>query len=142
MLHDVVRYGTAARARSLGRDDLAGKTGTTNDLVDAWFAGYQPTLTTITWIGFDQPRKLGNHETGSAAALPIWMNYMGKALQGVDEMFQQVPSGVVRVNVDPQTGLVTANGELSEYFYSENVPPLEPVAPADGSTDRNGIPLF
>jgi penicillin-binding protein 1A len=129
MLHDVVRYGTAARARSLGRTDLAGKTGTTNDLVDAWFAGYQPTLTAIAWIGFDQPRKLGNRETGSAAALPIWMNYMGAALKGVDEMFQQVPNGVVRIKVGAETGLASPDSTLSEYFYRENVPPLEPVAP-------------
>src|SRR5487761_2164401 len=71
MLHDVVRYGTGARAMSLGRKDLAGKTGTTNDLVDAWFAGYQPSLVAIAWVGFDEPRKLGNHETGAVAALPI-----------------------------------------------------------------------
>ncbi len=104
MLHDVVRYGTAARAMSLGRMDLAGKTGTTNDLVDAWFAGYQPSLVAIAWVGFDEPRKLGNHETGAVAALPIWMNYMGKALKGVDEMFQPVPDGVVSVKVNPDHG--------------------------------------
>lgn len=133
MLRDVVRYGTAARARSLGRDDLAGKTGTTNDLVDAWFAGYQPSLTAIAWIGFDQPRKLGNRETGSAAALPIWMNYMGTALKGVDKMFQRVPEGVLRVKVDPETGLASPDSTLGEYFYRENVPPLEPAASDPGS---------
>jgi len=125
MLHDVVRYGTAARAMSLGRKDLAGKTGTTNELVDAWFAGYQPTLVAIAWIGFDQPRKLGNNETGAVAALPIWMNYMGKALKGVDEMFQEVPQGVVSVNVNPDTGRPAADGKTSEYFYRENVPPVQ-----------------
>ena len=133
MMHDVVRYGTAARAMSLGRKDLAGKTGTTNDLVDAWFAGYQPTLTAIAWIGFDQPRKLGNHETGSAAALPIWINFMSNALKGVAEMFQQVPDGVVSVNVNPDTGQATSDGRLSEYFYRENVPPPQkPDAPESG----------
>ena len=131
MLHDVVRHGTAARAMSLGRDDLAGKTGTTNDLVDAWFTGYQPTLTAIAWVGFDQPRKLGNHETGAVAALPIWMNYMGKALKGVGEIFQSVPPGVVSVRVDPDTGLPDENGTLNEYFYSENVPTAPtPTLPA------------
>ncbi len=125
MLHDVVRYGTGARAMSLGRRDLAGKTGTTNDLVDAWFAGYQPTLVAIAWIGFDQPRKLGNNETGAVAALPIWMNYMGKALKGVDEMFQAAPEGVVSVNVNPDTGQPAADGKISEYFYRENVPPAQ-----------------
>jgi penicillin-binding protein 1A len=122
MLHDVVRYGTAARAMSLGRSDLAGKTGTTNDLVDAWFAGYQPTLVAISWIGFDQPRKLGNSETGSVAALPIWMSYMGKALKGVDEMYQEVPPGIVSVGINPDTGLPSADSKISEYFYRENVP--------------------
>lgn len=86
LMHDVVRYGTGARANALGRGDLSGKTGTTNDNVDAWFAGYQPTLVSIAWIGFDQPKKLGKHETGARAALPIWMGYMGDALKGVPEM--------------------------------------------------------
>ena len=122
MLHDVVRYGTAARAMSLGRKDLAGKTGTTNDLVDAWFAGYQPTLTAIAWIGFDQPRKLGNNETGGVAALPIWMSYMSKALKGVDETFQQVPEGVVSAGVNPDTGQAGGDGKTTEFFYRENVP--------------------
>jgi len=133
MLHDVVRYGTGARAMSLGRKDLAGKTGTTNDLVDAWFAGYQPTLTAIAWIGFDQPRKLGNSETGAAAALPIWMNYMVKALKGVDEMFQEVPEGVVSVKVNPDTGQVASDGKLTEYFYRENVPPAQRPAAPEGA---------
>ncbi|TSA11085.1 MAG: penicillin-binding protein 1A [Betaproteobacteria bacterium] len=132
MLHDVVRFGTAARAMSLGRKDLAGKTGTTNDLVDAWFAGYQPTLVAIAWIGFDQPRKLGNNETGSVAALPIWMNYMSKALRGVEESFQQVPEGVVSVNVNPDTGQTTGEDKLGEYFYRENVPPAQKRDAPDG----------
>ncbi|MEK7435850.1 MAG: penicillin-binding protein 1A [Pseudomonadota bacterium] len=134
MLHDVVRYGTAARAMSLGRKDLAGKTGTTNDLVDAWFAGYQPTLVAITWIGFDQPRKLGNSETGSAAALPIWMNYMSKALKGVDEMFQQLPDGVVSAKVDPDTGRASSEGKISEYFFREYLPPVQEVVAPEGVT--------
>lgn len=134
MLRDVVRYGTAARAMSLGRNDLAGKTGTTNDLVDAWFTGYQPTLVAITWVGFDQPRKLGNHETGAAAALPIWMDYMSKALKGVAEMFQSVPPGVVSVRVNAQTGLPDSDGTLSDYFYRENIPPVQkPDAPETGT---------
>ncbi|MCJ7839285.1 MAG: hypothetical protein MUP61_08765, partial [Burkholderiales bacterium] len=145
MLHDVVRHGTAARAMSLGRKDLAGKTGTTNDLVDAWFAGYQPTLTAIAWIGFDQPRKLGNTETGSAAALPIWMNYMSKALKGADEMFQQVPEGVVSVNVNPDTGEAAGDSRTSEYFYREYLPPVQKPDPPEGGAQSpmdSRIPLF
>lgn len=141
MLRDVVRYGTAARAMSLGRKDLAGKTGTTNDLVDAWFAGYQPTVVAIAWVGFDQPRKLGNNETGAVAALPIWINYMSKALNGVDEMFQPVPPGVVSVNVNPITGQAASDGTLSEYFYREYVPPVQkPDAPEDDARTPEGGP--
>ena len=134
MMHDVVRYGTAARAMSLGRKDLAGKTGTTNDLVDAWFAGYQPTLVAIAWIGFDQPRKLGNSETGSAAALPIWMNYASKALRGVAEMFQNLPEGIVSVNVNPDTGQAASDSKMTEYFYRENVPIAPKLDVPEGGT--------
>ncbi|MFN7351895.1 MAG: penicillin-binding protein 1A, partial [Burkholderiales bacterium] len=83
IMKDVTRFGTAARAASLKRTDLAGKTGTTNDAVDAWFAGYNPALVAVAWVGYDQPKNLGPRETGGAAALPIWIGYMNKALSGV-----------------------------------------------------------
>jgi penicillin-binding protein 1A len=124
MMHDVIRYGTGARAMVLGRQDLAGKTGTTNDFVDAWFNGYQPTLVAISWIGFDQPKKLGPSETGSVTALPIWMNYMAQALKGVPEMFQRVPEGVASVKVN-ENGMQAPDGR-PEYFYRENIPPVQP----------------
>ncbi len=98
MLRDVVRVGTATRAKVLKRGDLAGKTGTTNDSVDAWFAGYQPTLAAVAWVGFDQPRKLGDRETGGGLALPIWIDYMATALKGVPEEPKKVPEGVVRID--------------------------------------------
>ena len=140
MLHDVVRYGTAARAMSLGRKDLAGKTGTTNDMVDAWFAGYQPTLAAIAWIGFDQPRKLGNNETGSAAALPIWISYMSKALKGVEESFQVAPEGIASVNVNSETGQAASDGKIHEYFYRENIPaPQKQDAPESGSRSAEEV---
>jgi penicillin-binding protein 1A len=123
LLQDVVRYGTGARASSLGRSDLAGKTGTTNDYVDAWFCGYQPTLVSVAWIGFDQPKKLGRAETGARAALPIWMGYMGTALKGVPEMGADPPEGVVTVKIDPATGLQSPETGQPDYFYRENVPP-------------------
>jgi len=126
LMHDVVRYGTGARANALGRGDLSGKTGTTNDNVDAWFAGYQPTLVSIAWIGFDQPKKLGKHETGARAALPIWMGYMGDALKGVPEMGADPPEGVVTLKIDPATGMqAPENSETGqpEFFYRENMPP-------------------
>ncbi len=98
MLRDVVRVGTATRAKTLKRNDLAGKTGTTNDSVDAWFAGYQPSLAAVAWVGFDQPRKLGDRETGGGLALPIWIDYMATALKGVAEEPKQPPEGVVRID--------------------------------------------
>jgi penicillin-binding protein 1A len=129
LLQDVVRYGTGARAKALGRNDLSGKTGTTNDNVDAWFAGYQPTLVTIAWIGFDQPKKLGRNETGARAALPIWMGYMGDVLKGVPEMGADPPEGVVTVKIDPATGMQSPETGQPDYFYRENMPP-PPDTPA------------
>ncbi|RCS56591.1 penicillin-binding protein 1A [Parvibium lacunae] len=105
MMQDVVRYGTAARANSLKRTDLAGKTGTTNDSHDAWFAGYGGPYVGVAWIGYDQPKKLGDRETGGGLALPVWINYMSRALQ-------QVPM----VERKPPEGLVAIDGE---YFYAE-----------------------
>lgn len=125
MLRDVTRYGTAARASvTLKRQDLAGKTGTTNDFIDAWFNGYHPTLVGVAWIGFDQPKKLGNNETGSSAALPIWINYMNKALAGVPEMAMNIPEGVVSARVN-EAGMQSAEGKLSEFFYKESLPPVQ-----------------
>src|SRR5207245_11613096 len=109
MMHDVMRYGTGARAMVLGRQDLAGTSGTTNDYLDAWFSGYQPTLVGIAWVGFDQPNNLGPGETGSVAALPIWMGYMTRALKGAPEMVQRNPEGVVVVKVK-ENGLQSHHG--------------------------------
>jgi penicillin-binding protein 1A len=100
MMRDVVKVGTATRALSLKRSDLAGKTGTTNDSHDAWFAGYQPTVAAVAWVGYDQPRNLGEKETGGGLALPIWMNYMGKALKGVPEKQRDPPAGTVQIAND------------------------------------------
>ncbi|MEW9897158.1 penicillin-binding protein 1A [Chitinivorax sp. PXF-14] len=113
MMGDVVRRGTAAKAMTLGRKDLAGKTGTTNDQFDAWFAGYQRNLVAIVWMGYDQPKSLGSGETGGIAALPIWINYMGKALKGVPEYEPVVPEGVIARTFE------TENGGFSDYFYQE-----------------------
>ncbi len=122
LLRDVVRYGTAARASSLGRNDLAGKTGTTNDNVDAWFCGYNAALVAVAWIGYDQPRTLGNNETGSVAALPIWMAYMGKVLKGTPEATLAQPDGVISVRVNASTGLRDDIAGVPEIFYSEFPP--------------------
>ena len=123
MLQDVVRRGTAARAgQVLKRTDLAGKTGTTNDYVDAWFCGYHPSLVGIAWMGFDQPKRLGNGETGGRAALPIWIDFMQTALKSVPEAQSPLPEGMTRVESrDPATDAV-----IYDYVYKESIPaPVE-----------------
>jgi penicillin-binding protein 1A len=126
LMRDVVRYGTAAKAMALGRNDLAGKTGTTNDHVDAWFAGFMPKLVGVAWIGYDTPTNLGTNETGGGAALPIWMGYAAKVLKGVPETELTPPSGVVAVAINPTTGLREPGGasKTTEYFYQESQPPM------------------
>lgn len=112
MLRDVTIYGTAARASAtLKRQDLAGKTGTTNEYVDAWFCGYQVTAAGCAWIGFDTPRKLGDKETGGTAALPIWIGYMARALKDVPIQTPQMPEGLASYG----------EGRNRNYVYSENV---------------------
>ena len=101
LLQEVTRSGTAARAQAtLKRPDIYGKTGTTNDSMDAWFAGYHPTLTAVTWIGYDTPRKLGDRETGGGLSLPVWISYMQHALQGVPVIEPTVPEGVTHDSGD------------------------------------------
>jgi penicillin-binding protein 1A len=98
LLQEVTRSGTAARAQgTLKRPDLYGKTGTTNDSMDAWFAGYQPSLVGVVWVGYDTPRKLGSRETGGGLALPVWIDYMQHALKGVPVQELTPPPGVVQV---------------------------------------------
>jgi penicillin-binding protein 1A len=98
LLQEVTRSGTAARAQAtLKRPDIYGKTGTTNDSMDAWFAGYHPTLTAVTWIGYDTPRKLGDRETGGGLSLPVWITFMESALKNVPIMEPSAPEGVVHV---------------------------------------------
>ena len=122
MMQDVTRYGTAARAGKLGRSDLAGKTGTTNDFVDAWFCGYQPSLVGVAWVGFDQPKTLGRNQTGGQVALPIWIEYMARALKGVAEERRAAPPGVVTARTDPDPA-APHNSRGFEYFYREFLPP-------------------
>jgi penicillin-binding protein 1A len=133
MMQDVTRVGTAARAARLGRTDLAGKTGTTNEFVDAWFAGYQPALVAVSWVGFDQPRTLGKNQTGSVVALPVWLGYMEKVLGEYPEMSRSVPEGVVAVPTVQYPSAAGGEGKtIPEYFYRESIPPpevLQPPAP-------------
>jgi penicillin-binding protein 1A len=127
MMQDVTRYGTAARAARLGRADLAGKTGTTNEFVDAWFAGYQPALVAVSWVGFDQPKTLGKNQTGGVVALPVWLGYMEQVLREYPEMSRSVPEGIVAVPTGPLAGESTKM--VPEFFYREAVPPPEVLQP-------------
>ncbi len=122
MLKDVIAYGTGAAAQSLRRHDLAGKTGTTNDNIDAWFCGFNADQVGVAWIGFDQPRSLGANEQGAVAALPIWIAYMQSALKGVPERTLSPPDGEVALRINAATGLRDDSSNLSEYFYSEYTP--------------------
>jgi penicillin-binding protein 1A len=135
MMQDVVRHGTAIRAMSLGRQDLAGKTGTTSDSMDAWFCGFQPTLVAISWIGFDTPRSLGDKETGGGAALPMWMSYMGKVLKDVPEAEYTMPDNMAAVRINDH-GLRDPDGGRIEYFYQENIPPAVGDAQSGDSAER------
>jgi len=125
MLRDVVAYGTATKARSLGRNDLAGKTGTTNDQKDAWFCGFNTDIVTVAWVGFDSSAPLGRGETGGKAALPAWISYMGAALSGKPEKPLKMPPDIVTVRIDPKTGLLASADQrdaIFEVFRTQNVP--------------------
>jgi len=125
LLEDVARRGTAAAARSLGRKDLAGKTGTTEDFVDAWFDGFNPDQVAVSWIGFDQPHSLGRGETGAHAALPMWEDYMRVALRNAPEQGYSMPAGVVEASIGAQYAPPAKPRvwpDATDYFYVENAP--------------------
>jgi len=133
LLRDVVQYGTGRKAMKIGRHDLAGKTGTTNDQIDAWFNGFHPELVAISWVGFDSPKSLGRYETGGKAALPMWIDFMKVALDDVPEAPLQQAVNMVTVNIDPSTGLLSAPDSqeaISETFREEYVP-TKTTPPAD-----------
>ncbi len=135
ILQDVIKFGTGRKARSLGRNDLAGKTGTTNDQKDAWFSGFNGRLVTTVWVGFDRVRPLGRRETGAQAALPMWIDYMRVALDGVPESTMERPAGLVTVRIDPDTGLLAGANHpnaIFESFREGQVPPRG-EAPRGGS---------
>lgn len=123
ILQDAIQTGTGKKARELNRQDLAGKTGTTNNQMDAWYTGYNQSLVSSVWVGFDEPRTV--HEYGSQAALPIWMKFMGKALQGIPETRPEQPRGIVTVRIDPATGLLARPGQpnaIFEIFRQDTAP--------------------
>ena len=125
LMRDVIQRGTGRKARVLERDDIAGKTGTTNDQYDAWFSGFSPGLVATAWIGFDEFRPLGERETGARAALPMWIAYMKEALEGVRPREVPPPEGIVTVRIDPETGELAGashEGAVFESFRTERVP--------------------
>jgi len=125
LMRDVIKRGTGRRALRLKRNDLAGKTGTTNDQQDAWFSGFNHKLVTTTWVGFDQLGPLGRRETGAGAALPVWIDFMRVALDGVPEKILAQPDGLVTVRIDPESGLLASAsqpGAVFETFRTQNVP--------------------
>lgn len=125
ILRDVIKHGTGRRALVLQRDDLAGKTGTTNGPTDAWFAGYGGGLVSTAWVGFDQYQPLGRNEYGGSAALPIWIEYMREALRNQPERVRRQPEGLVSLRIDPTTGLRARPGQadaIFEYFRAEHAP--------------------
>ncbi len=127
MMQDVIQRGTATAAKQLKRSDLAGKTGTTSNFIDAWFCGYQKDLITVAWVGFDEPKSLGKNETGGKVALPIWINYMEKALKQVPVTTYTPPKGIVTARINPATGLRESAGGMNEYFFQEHLPPVATV---------------
>ena len=130
MLQDVIKRGTGRKASELKRSDLAGKTGTTNEAADTWFNGYTSNLATTVWVGFSDYRPLGPREYGSTTPLPIWIDYMGQALDGMPEETLDQPSSVVSLKIDPETGEVARPGQrnaLFEYFLED----FQPERPSD-----------
>jgi penicillin-binding protein 1A len=135
-LRDVIEHGTAKLAKNLGRHDLAGKTGTTQNQVDAWFAGYNPDIVTIAWMGFDQPQSL--HEWGSQTALPMWMQFMQSALKDKPERALPPPFNVVSMRINPHTGRLAEDRDpaaISEYFIMPYLPDTESDAEDDGEEE-------
>lgn len=142
MMQDVIRQGTGKAALVLGRQDLAGKTGTTNDYRDAWFSGFNTDIVATAWVGFDQPASLGRGEVGARAALPVWIDFMRAALQGVPDKPLTPPQDVVRITINSDTGNPTTSDDpqaMQEYFIQGTETPhaLPGVA---GETNPNGTP--
>ncbi|MFT7130148.1 MAG: penicillin-binding protein 1A [Gammaproteobacteria bacterium] len=137
ILKDVVKKGTGRRARSLNRNDLAGKTGTTNGPTDVWFSGYGGGIVTTSWLGFDNNRVLGSKESGSSAALPIWIEYMKTALQDRPQTLRKQPQGVVSVKIDPATGLLAKPGQKNAVFeiFREETAPIEVTGNEDSGSN-------
>jgi penicillin-binding protein 1A len=127
IMQDVITQGTGKRALKLERNDLAGKTGTTNDQKDAWFSGYNSQLVATAWVGFDQPQPLGRNEFGSTAALPIWIDFMEEALRDMPELQRPQPNNMVATRINKDTGLLATQDDQNSMFeiFREELAPTE-----------------
>lgn len=136
MLQDVIKRGTGRRAMALGRDDLAGKTGTTNESKDSWFSGYNADYITTVWAGFDQPESLGRNEYGGTVALPIWMSYMAAALKDKPSHLLAEPEGLLTLRIDPLSGRAATPDRPDAYFElfksEDSPPPMSELEPGMG----------
>jgi penicillin-binding protein 1A len=150
IMMDVVRRGTGRRALALGRNDLAGKTGTTNDNKDTWFNGFTSNLVATVWVGFDQERSLGDNAEGSNTALPIWVHFMREALKGVPETRRPMPEGLVTLRISPDTGML-ASGEnpdailetfMTDHLPGGGVPGEEGPTSVEAGDAASGEPIF
>jgi penicillin-binding protein 1A len=143
IMGDVIKRGTGVRARVLGREDISGKTGTTNESHDTWFNGFNPELEATVWVGFDQEASLGEGEEGSSVAVPIWVRFMREGLRGVPDVPRTIPSGIVSARINAQTGLLAPANDpnaISEYFFVNKLPSAGGVT--GNPSTSNGEPLF
>jgi penicillin-binding protein 1A len=143
IMGDVIKRGTGVRARALGREDISGKTGTTNESHDTWFNGFNPDLEATVWVGYDQEQSLGEGEEGSSVAVPIWVRMMREALRGVPDVPRPIPPGLVTARVDANTGQLAAANDpaaISEYFFTDKLP--SGTTNAAASTNASAEPLF
>lgn len=137
-LQSVIQQGTASAAKVLNRQDIAGKTGTTNEQVDAWFAGYNRDIVVTTWIGFDTPHPL--HEYGAALALPLWIDFMRVALLGKPEHTLAEPPGIISIGINPTNGLRARPNQINtitEYFKESELPPLDEESSTETGNPQN-----
>ena len=145
MMADVIRRGTGRRALALGRSDLAGKTGTTNEAKDTWFNGFTRNLVATVWVGFDQERPLGESEEGARTALPIWVQFMREALRGVPEQRRPMPDGLVTLRISPETGtLVSAENPdgVPEIFMTAHLPAAADAGAQGPQGPASSEPIF
>jgi penicillin-binding protein 1A len=147
MMADVIKSGTGRRALALDRDDIAGKTGTTNEAKDTWFNGFTRNLVATVWVGYDQERPLGESEEGARTALPIWIDFMREALKGVPEQRRAMPDGLITLRISPETGALVSDENpdgVPEIFMANHLPQAgEPGSmPTSTGTQSSSEPIF